>query len=204
MLKFQKKLIVYLVVCMVVGLYAGNSLAIGKAKSANISMESTSRDIIDTLIDAGHFTIFLKIAEAADFVETLKDMSNITIFAPDDTAFKKLPSGYIDSLLKPENKLFLTTILHYHVVPFRITQRDLPGSKLTLRTLFDGYPIFLMKSIKNDRKLFVVNDAPGFGEVDANILRSAYEAKNGNIYTIDTVMIPWKACSFQNEVTSDE
>jgi uncharacterized surface protein with fasciclin (FAS1) repeats len=192
------------VVCVVVGLYTGNSLTIGKAKSANISMESTPRNIIDTLIDAGNFTVFLKAAEVADLVETLKDMSNFTIFAPDDTAFKKLPAGYIDSLLKPENKSLLTTILHYHIVPFRITQRDLPGSKLTLRTLFDGYPIFLMKSIKNDRKLFVVNDAPGSCEVDAEILRSAYEAMNGNIYTIDTVMIPWKACSFRNTVTSDK
>ena len=47
------------------------------------------------------------------------------MFAPTNEAFAKLPAGTVDTLLKPENKKTLTNVLTYHVVPGRLTAKDL-------------------------------------------------------------------------------
>ena len=86
----------------------------------------------------------------------------------------------------------LTAILSYHMVPYRITWRDLPGSKLTLKTLLDGSTMVLKKNQEDPRVLLAINDAPRLSEIKAEFLRDAYETINGNIYTIDSVLIPWK------------
>ena len=50
----------------------------------------------------------------------------------------------------------------------------------------------LMKSQEDARVLLAINDAPGLGEIKDEFLRIAYETNNGNIFTIDSVLIPWK------------
>ena len=57
----------------------------------------------------------------AGLVETLSGDGPFTVFAPTDDAFAKLPAGTVESLLKPENREKLVSILTYHVVPGRVT-----------------------------------------------------------------------------------
>ena len=57
---------------------------------------------------------------AADLVEVLEGPGPFTVLAPTDEAFAKLPAGTVESLLKPENKDKLRTILLYHVIPGRV------------------------------------------------------------------------------------
>ena len=112
-------------------------------------------------------------------------------------AFKNLSNRTLEALFKTENRPILNAILSYHMVPYRITWRDLPGNKLTLKTLLEGSTMVLMKSKEDPRVLLAINNAPGLGETNAEFLRDAYESINGNIYTIDSVLIPWKVRSSQ-------
>ena len=63
-----------------------------------------SRDIVDTAVAAGDFDTLLAAVEAAGLTQTLKSRGPFTVFAPTEKAFKSLPKGTLQSLLKPENK----------------------------------------------------------------------------------------------------
>ena len=63
--------------------------------------------------------------KAAGLVDTLSGKGPFTVFAPTNRAFDKLPDGTVPTLLKPENKGKLTSILTYHVVPGTLTAQDL-------------------------------------------------------------------------------
>ena len=64
----------------------------------------TKMDIVDTAMKAGSFKTLIAALKAADLDQTLKGKGPFTVFAPTDEAFDKLPSGTVESLLKPENK----------------------------------------------------------------------------------------------------
>ena len=74
-------------------------------------------DIVDVASSAGDFGTLLAAAKAAGLVDTLRGEGPLTVFAPTDEAFAKLPDGTVESLLRPENKDALVAILAYHVVP---------------------------------------------------------------------------------------
>ena len=76
-------------------------------------MGAPKKDIVDTAVEAGSFKTLVAAVKAAGLVDTLKGDGPFTVFAPTDDAFAKLPSGTIDSLLKPENKDKLVSILTY-------------------------------------------------------------------------------------------
>ena len=75
--------------------------------------ESDSKDIVDTAVAAGDFNTLVAAAEAAGLVQTLKGPGPFTVFAPNDKAFKRLPEGTLQTLLKPENKKQLGAIMAY-------------------------------------------------------------------------------------------
>src|SRR5205814_586644 len=72
-----------------------------------------SKDMLDTMIAAGHYTALANAANAARLTDHLEDKCPYTVFAPTDAAFKKIPTGGYDSLLKDVGKL--KAILNYHV-----------------------------------------------------------------------------------------
>jgi len=73
---------------------------------------------------AGKFSTLLAAAKAAGLVDALSGDKALTVFAPTDEAFGKLPKGTVESLLKPENKDKLKAILLYHVVEGRVYSED--------------------------------------------------------------------------------
>ncbi len=92
-----------------------------------LAAPAAAADIVETASADGSFTTLVAAVKAAGLADTLKGKGPFTVFAPTDAAFKKLPSGTVENLLKPENKAQLTKVLTYHVVPGAVMASDLTG-----------------------------------------------------------------------------
>ncbi|NLJ38428.1 MAG: hypothetical protein GX432_06670 [Candidatus Atribacteria bacterium] len=189
--------LIFLTIFLLIHFSSASSFASNRNRRFNPSTQRIEANIIEVLAADGNFTILLQLIDKAGLSNFLKEAKDITIFAPNNDAFKNLSNRTLEALFKTENRPILNAILSYHMVPYRITWRDLPGNKLTLKTLLEGSTMVLMKSKEDPRVLLAINNAPGLGETNAEFLRDAYESINGNIYTIDSVLIPWKVRSSQ-------
>ncbi len=140
-----------------------------------VIMPST-KDIIDTAVEAGSFKTLAAALGAAELIETLQGDGPFTVFAPTDDAFAKLPKGTVESLLKPENKAKLQAVLTYHVVPGRVYATDaisagqaktVQGSKVTIA--------------HKDGKVMVDH---------ATVIHADIDTTNGVVHVIDQVILP--------------
>ena len=134
------------------------------------------KDIVDTAVAAGSFNTLVAAVQAAGLVDALKGEGPLTVFAPTDEAFAKLPAGTLDDLLKPENKDTLTGILLYHVVSGKIMSGDI-GNAASPATL-QGATI----DVKAGSGGVTVNGA--------NVVAADVAASNGVIHVIDAVILP--------------
>src|SRR5512147_933516 len=75
-----------------------------------------SKNIVENAVNSKDHTTLVAAVKAAGLVETLQGEGPFTVFAPTNAAFDKLPQGTVATLLKPENKAMLTSILTYHVI----------------------------------------------------------------------------------------
>jgi len=133
-------------------------------------------DIVDVAVAAGQFNTLVAAVKAAGFVDALKAEGPLTVFAPTDAAFEKLPKGALESLLKPENKAKLAGILKYHVVPGRVMAAEVLKTE-SLRTVL-GADV----AVKKDKGGVLVDGA--------KVVKTDIAASNGVIHVIDTVLIP--------------
>jgi transforming growth factor-beta-induced protein len=154
--------------------YLSVLLAGGMAMTFAASTASAA-DIVDTAI-AGKFNTLVAAVKAAGLVETLKGPGPFTVFAPTDEAFAKLPPGTLESLLKPENKAKLQSILTYHVVPGKVMAQDVV--KLNSAKTVQGQNI----TIKMVNGAVMVDGA--------HVTKTDIVASNGVIHVIDAVIIP--------------
>jgi uncharacterized surface protein with fasciclin (FAS1) repeats len=140
------------------------------------SKTKMSMDIVDTAVSAGSFNTLVTALKAADLVDVLRGDGPFTVFAPTDDAFAKLPAGTLESLLKPENKAKLQSILTYHVVSGRYMASD----------------VVKMSSAKTvNGQSFMVSMSGGNAMVDsASIIKTDVVASNGVIHVIDSVILP--------------
>ncbi len=135
-----------------------------------------SQTILETAQSAGSFTILAAAIEAAGLVDALSGDADLTVFAPTDDAFAKLPAGTVETLLKPENLDTLRSILLYHVVEGRVYSDDAINAKSAMT--LQGTKL----KIKHNKKGVMINNAKVTG---ADI-----DATNGVIHVIDTVILP--------------
>jgi uncharacterized surface protein with fasciclin (FAS1) repeats len=84
-----------------------------------------SRTIVENASRSKSHTTLVAAVKAAGFVDTLSGPGPFTVFAPTNAAFSKLPAGTVDTLLRPENKPMLQSVLTYHVVPGRVSAAQL-------------------------------------------------------------------------------
>jgi uncharacterized surface protein with fasciclin (FAS1) repeats len=147
------------------------------ASTAKKPAKAAKGDIIDVAVGAGSFNTLAAALTAAGLVDTLKTAGPFTVFAPTDAAFAKLPAGTVDSLLKPENRAQLVSILTYHVVPGKITSNQLL-EKITPATTVQGR----QATIDGRNGRVTVN---GVAVTAADVA-----ASNGVIHVIDTVLMP--------------
>ena len=135
-----------------------------------------AKDIIGTAQDAGTFTILLQAMKAAGLNEVLMQPGPITLFAPTDDTFAKLPRESLQNLLRPENKEKLKAILTYHLVDGKATSRDFLGKRLEAATMQGGS--------------LLIDATKGVTVDNAKVIKADIVADNGFIHVIDTVMIP--------------
>lgn len=141
---------------------------------------ASAANIVETAASAGTFQTLIAAAKAAGLAGALSDGKNLTVFAPTDDAFAKLPKGTLESLLKPENKPKLAAILSYHVLPRQLTSDQLPHKSIHVRTIKSS----------GDRTLRVTKGGSGVTVDNARVVKADIKASNGVIHVIDTVMLP--------------
>ena len=147
-----------------------------------------SKNIVQNAVNSKDHTTLVAAVKAAGLVDTLQSPGPFTVFAPTNDAFAKLPAGTVDTLLKPENKKTLTNVLTYHVVPGRLTAKDLMekiktgNGKAMLKTVEGADLTFAEK----DGKLWIWDAKGDSAQVTIrNVIQS-----NGVIHVIDTVLLP--------------
>ena len=142
-----------------------------------LTVSAKAADIVDTASSNGSFNTLVAAVKAAGLVDTLKGPGPFTVFAPSDEAFKKLPAGTVENLLKPENRSQLQKILTYHVVPGKVMSSDLKGRNTAAKTV-QGSEV----AIRVDGKDVRVENA--------SVTKPDVAASNGVIHVIDTVIMP--------------
>lgn len=126
--------------------------------------------------------------KAAGLVDTLKGPGPFTVFAPTDAAFAKLPAGTLDTLLQPANREQLRAVLTYHVVPGKVTSKELvrmirsSGGEVTLTTVQGG--VLRARLSSNGVS---ISDANGG---TAMVTKSDLASSNGVIHVTDAVFLP--------------
>jgi len=134
------------------------------------------KDIVETAIAAGTFKTLATALGAAGLVQTLKGEGPFTVFAPNDAAFAKLPSGTVESLVAPAAKTKLTGILTYHVVAGKVLAAE-------VMKLHDA------KTVNGQSVAVKVVD--GKVKIDtATVVTADIECTNGVIHVIDSVLMP--------------
>lgn len=148
-----------------------------------------SKDIIDNAVNSADHTTLVAAVKAAGLVDTLKGKGPFTVFAPTNAAFAKLPAGTVDTLVKPENKTMLTSILTYHVISgkydFMALSNEIKkhNGMAELATVNGAKLKFMMNGMHN----ITVTDQKG---MTANISTYDVYQSNGVINVIDTVLMP--------------
>ncbi len=141
----------------------------------SVIMPSTD-NIVQTADKAGMFKTLLAAATAAGLDSTLSGEGPLTVFAPTDAAFAKLPKGTVEMLLKPENKETLTSILKYHVISGRVFSPD--AIKAGKAPTVQGDKVQITQSGSSVK----INDA--------TVVKADLDSSNGVIHVIDSVLLP--------------
>lgn len=147
-----------------------------------------SKNIIENAVNSKDHTTLVAAVKAAGLVETLQSAGPFTVFAPTNEAFDKLPAGTVATLVKPENKATLTSILTYHVVAGKLDAKEL------MKWIKKGKGTAELTTVEGG-KLWIVQKGKGLWVKDekgntAKITISDVYQSNGIIHVIDTVLMP--------------
>jgi uncharacterized surface protein with fasciclin (FAS1) repeats len=143
------------------------------APQGSAAHTAPSKNIIDTAIAAGSFTTLVAGIKAAGLTDTLKGKGPFTVFAPTDEAFKKLPSGALEALLKDTAKL--KAVLSYHVIAGHVLAKDVKsGEVMTLQ----------------GSTLNASVSSSGVQVNGAHVKQADIVATNGVVHVIDAVIMP--------------
>ena len=133
-----------------------------------------SKNIVQNAVNSKDHTTLVAAVKAAGLVDTLQGAGPFTVFAPVNKAFDKLPKGTVETLLKPENKPKLVSVLTYHVVPGRLSAKDL----MDAARKNGGQAKFNMLTIWDTK-----------GNTSKVTIQNVFQS-NGVIHVIDTVLLP--------------
>ena len=173
--------------CMTSTAMSDDMSANGVSYVGGAAMYPTKTIVANAVNSPDHKTLVAAVT-AAGLVDTLSGTGPFTVFAPTDAAFAKLPAGTVETLVKPENKTTLQSILTYHVVPGRVTASDLTtmirdgGGRASLTTANGAT---LTASMMGD--VVMLTDAKGGMShvTQADVMQS-----NGVIHVLDSVLMP--------------
>lgn len=158
------------------GAFSLEIASIMATSAADTAKAGNGGDLVDVAKAAGSFKTLLAAVTAADLASALSGDGPLTVLAPTDEAFAKLPAGVVETLLRPENRAQLVAILKNHVISGKV-----PLSK-ALEAREAG-------SLEGSKISFQFED----GRVrvgKATLLQADVPASNGIIHVIDQVLIP--------------
>lgn len=155
----------------------------GSKMSGKMGMKKLD-DIGTTAIKTGMFKTLVKAVQTVGLADTIMGDTKLTVFAPTDAAFAKLPKGTVENLLKPENRETLKKIVSYHVLAGKVSAKKVMGMQSGSKaTTVEGEKLIVRLSGGK-----VMLD-PGMG-AKATVTKADVMASNGIIHVIDTVLIP--------------
>ncbi|MDT0685932.1 fasciclin domain-containing protein [Autumnicola psychrophila] len=159
------------------------------AMTVAFSQRATAQEtIVDVAVGNEDFSTLVSALKAADLVSALQGDGPFTVFAPTNSAFNKIDSNTLASLLEPNNQEALANILKYHVVSGKLSAKDVVGAlkdgngKVELEAL-NGQVLTVMQ--KNE-KIWLMDGKGNYSEIVATDVM----ASNGVIHVIDTVVMP--------------
>ena len=147
-----------------------------------------NKTIVQNASKAHNLTTLVAAVKAAGLVDTLSGPGPFTVFAPTDAAFKMLPPGTVDTLVKPENKAKLTSILTYHVVSGHLDAAEL------MEDIKDGDGHAMLKTVQGEPLTIsskaghvYLTDAKGG---TAEVTTANVEQSNGVVHVVNHVLMP--------------
>lgn len=152
------------------------------------AMAAPKTNIVEAAVATPDLSTLVTAVKAAGLVDTLASPGPFTVFAPTNAAFGKLPAGTVETLVKPENKGTLTTVLTYHVVAGTFDSAAIAAAiksgngKATLTTV-QGQKL---TASMYGNKLIVTDAKGGKSTVALTDLRQT----NGVVHVIDSVLMP--------------
>jgi len=161
----------------------------GKVKIVDGAEMTSSNDIVENIAQSKEYTTLVSVIEDAGLTETFKSKGPITVFAPTNQAFDKLPAGQLDTLLKPNHKLDLSYLLTYHAIAGRLTARDI-ARKINAN---NGEAVFttiagsrLTAKIDVNRNIVLVDENGN----ESIISKFDIPQSNGILHIVTSVLVP--------------
>ncbi|NNF02569.1 MAG: fasciclin domain-containing protein [Bacteroidia bacterium] len=151
-----------------------NGRSFEKGQSQVVDSES-EQNILNIAIGSPDHTTLVAAVQAAEMEDILVNAGPLTVFAPTNEAFAKLPEGTVADLLKPENKAKLAEIITYHAAPGSYDANNIKGVM--------GIGQANMQKVK-------VTEEDGSTFVNGAKVLGTVKASNGIVHVIDQVLIP--------------
>ena len=180
------KTIKFLGLLILTAIVSGNTFA--QIKMVGGAAMYPTKNIVENAVNSKDHTTLVAAVKAAGLVPTLESAGPFTVFAPTNEAFDALPAGTVSTLLKPENKAKLTSILTYHVVPGKLSSLDLMkmvkmhNGKASLKTV-EGENLY----VSMNGKTLMITDENGN---TARITIADVNQSNGVIHVVNRVLLP--------------
>jgi len=145
-----------------------------KGQSAVVD-ETSEKHILSIALSSDDHTTLVKAVQAAEMEDVLTNAGPLTVFAPTNEAFDKLPDGTLEDLLKPENKEVLANIITFHAAPGNYGPNNIKG-------------VMGIGQATGDR--VEVNEVDGTTTVNGAKVLASVKASNGYVHVIDEVLLP--------------
>jgi len=161
----------------------------GKVKIVNGTAMVSSNDVIENITQSKEYSLLVTAIEDAGLTETFKSKGPITVFAPTNQAFEKLPAGELDTLLQPKHKYDLSYLLTYHAIAGRLTARDIArkinsnNGQATFTTIAGSK---LIAKIDENRNIVLIDENGG----KSIISKFDIQQSNGMLHIVSAVLVP--------------
>lgn len=136
----------------------------------------------EAISDNPNLSTFLSAVNKVELAEKLKGKELVTVFAPNNDAFTKLPEGFLDTLMNEGENGMLKNILSYHIVPGKILSIHLTQPETPVATL-------------NERAVTLKKNADGFFVGNSMVVKSDIQTTNGVVHIIETIDLNPQAIS---------
>ena len=172
----MSKSLLILTLCGFLGLFSGSKAEAGDT-------------IVDLAVGADNFKTLVAAVQAAGLVDALAGEGPLTVFAPTDDAFGKLPAGTVETLVRPENKGTLTTILTYHVVAGEVDAATLTEAIRASGGTFEFETVAgaTLSARLDSYGAIVITDNAGR---QTKVIQADVDVSNGVIHVTNAVSLP--------------